>query len=592
MSFTDELENSEFQLNIIIEMGGETYARFQPDSGIVIPDENLIVGAATLQPFTVDIRDVKSSLPSSTFDLLDEDAIMTGRIGDSANQLLNEPTVIKVGFITGSFDFTDYRIFSSGFSTTITRKSNTYKFSVRENQDLQGEIFTGGNELVADLSDSETTTMFLGDVSEFFDQGTVQVNEEFITFTARDTDLNTLSNLTRSTLNSTAAEHPAGETVFQGFELEGNPLQLLLQLLISPGGGTVYDVLPDGLGIDATAIDVTGIEQLAIDNFGATLGVSGIEGGDQYRFFLANTGNALKFLEAEILQATNTRFVQKEGQTSIVLLDQAVAGSATQTMDEDTIIGTPGYRIGSDKLVNRITVDWNFSPGLNRYTRTTVEEDLESQTNFGVVKSFTMRFKGIQADLNGANIVRERATRLLSRLSSAQTTITAKTFLANAELEVGEEVNVQHRYLPDEGGTLGINDTLEVISRGFDLNSGTIKYVLSYTSFFGLRIGVIAPSPLVDAVTSLSIFDVPAGDGSCYQIGFCIIINGEERTIIDVTGDTITVDSDFTILTVGDIVKFCDYDKQSSGQKDSFASISQDENGFPSDSTKSYNITF
>ena len=591
MSFTTELLNSKFTLNVVIEMGGEVYARFQPDSGIVIPDENLIVGAVRLQPLSVDIRDVKTSLSSNTFELLDKDALITVRIGASTNQLLNEAVVIKVGFITGSFDFADYKLFSTGLTTSLSRKQNIYSFTSRENQAIQGEIFIRGDELSATLTETEEDDIFLTDVSQFFNQGTVQINQEFIVFTARDTILNKLTGLTRGTLNSTAVEHAANEPVFQGFEIEENPLTILLQILISPGGGTVYDVLPDGLGINANLVDVAGIEQLAIDNFGATLGVAGITGGDTYRFFLANTGNALRFFEAEILAATNTRFIQREGKIALALLDQAVAGPANVTINEDTIIGTPTYKLGTDRLINRIEINWNFSPGLNRFSRTNVFEEEESQTIFDTVKTLTFNFKGIQADLNGFNIIRERADRLLARLSTSQADIRATTLFSNAEINVGDEINLVHRYLPDEGGTLGISDTLEVISRGFDLNKGTVKYSLAYTSFTGLRIGVIAPTEVVVSVTANDVFDIRAGAGVCFKVGFCIIINGEERTIINIATDTLTVNSPFTTINIGDTVKFCDIDKQSAEQSALFASIA-DGDTFIFDGSKAYAITF
>ncbi len=601
MAFEDEIVNNQFQLNVIVELGGQTYARFQPDSGITIPDENLILGAVNLQPLAVDLRNVKTTLPTNTFEILDRNGLITTRIGAADNQLLNEPAVIKVGFITGSFDFSDYKIFSSALTTKIIRRPNAYRFSARENQTLTGLIFDSANELSADLSDSEQTQMFLIDVSNFADPlvtgqpEKVEIDEEIIIYTGLNSGANSLTGLTRGDLSSTAASHNTGAVVSRIDTIEGNPLELLLQIMISTPGNTtsnVYDVLSDGLAIDPLVIDISGIEQIAIDNFGASGGgLTAINGGDQYEFIMVSIGSGLSFLELEILQATNTRFIQINGQTSVTLLDQTEPGSAVGTINEDTIIGTPSWNLGTDKTVNKIIVEWNWVEGLKRYTRTSVFEDTESQETFDVVKSLTLRFKGIQAALNGANIVQNRAGRLLLRLASAQTQITARTLFDASAFQIGDELNVVHRYLPDEGGTLGMNDVLEVISRGIDLNTGEVTFGLSYTSFFGLRIGVIAPSPPIDAVINLSTFEV-ADASNCYAVDFCIIINGEQRIITDVTGDQITVDSDFSSLTVGDIVKFCDYDNQSAGQKAQFASICEDEGtGFPSDGSACFQIT-
>jgi len=596
MAFEDELVNNQFQLNVVVELAGQTYARYQPDSGITIPTENLILGNVNLQPLAVDIRDVKTTLPTNTFEILDINGLITTRMGASDNQLLNEPVIIKVGFITGSFDFADYKIFSSSLTTKMTRRPNAYRFSARENQDLSPDVFDSGNELIAALPEGEIDEMFLSDVSAFADgpAAFVKIDDEVIQYQIRNVADNKLEDLTRGDENSTEADHDSGAVVNRVDIVQGNPLELLLQIMISTPGNTtsnVYDTLPDGLAIDPLVIDVDGIEEIAIDNFGATGGgLTAISGGDQYRFVLVQTGQALTFFEQEILQATNTRFIQINGQTSIALLDQSVPGAAVGTIDESTIIGTPSWNLGTDKTINRIIVEWAWSEGLERYTRTSVFEDTDSQETFGFIKTLTLRFKGIQAALNGANIVQNRAGRLLLRLASAQTQITARTLFDSADFQIGDELNVIHRYLPDEGGTLGMSDQLEVISRGIDLNTGEVTFGLSYTSFFGLRIGVIAPSPPIDAVIDLSTFEVTDAS-DCYGEDFCIIINGEQRIIIDVTGDQITVDSDFSSLTVGDIVKFCDYDNQSAGQKGRFASICQDEGtGFPSDGSECFQI--
>jgi len=281
MAFQDELINNQFQLNVVVELGGETYARFQPDSGITIPDENLILGAVNLQPLAVDLRDVRTTLPTNTFEILDIDGIVTNRIGAADNQLLNETAVIKVGFITGSFDFSDYQIFSSALTTKILRRPNAYRFSARENQVLTGLIFDSAGELSADLSDTETTEMFLIDVSNFPDPAVtlqsekVEIDEEVIIYTGLDSGANSLTGLTRGDLSSTAASHDSGAVVSRIDTITGNPLELLLQIMISTPGntsGSIYDVLADGLAIDETVIDVAGIEALAVENFGADAG--------------------------------------------------------------------------------------------------------------------------------------------------------------------------------------------------------------------------------------------------------------------------------------------------------------------------------
>ena len=570
MTWETELSNSQFQLNIVITMDGINYARFQVDSGLVIDSENLIVGSTSLPASTVDLRNVRTTLASNTFTLLDVDGLISSRIGASASTLLNVPVIIRAGFITGSYDFADYEILSSATITAIKKGQNQYTFTAKETTSaLNVDIYDDFNTLAAALAEGETTEMLLDDVSVFADSGTVNIGSEFITYTGRDVGLNKLTSLTRGDLASTAAAHNDGAKVFRVDTISDNPINLLLQLMISPGGGGTYDVLTDGAGINQTTIDVAAIEAIRDSTFPS----------DTYRFQMVDVNDALAFLETELLQATNTRFITVNGKISLALLDQATIGEVLPEINEDSITGFPSWNTGSDKIVNRIIMNYNFSAGTNSFTRTDTFNDTDSQSIFDKTNTITFSFKGIEAALNGAAIVANRANRLLGRLASAQTSISCKTLFTNANYQVGDKIRFIHRYLPDLGGALGIDDDLEVISRGYDLNSGTIAFKLSYTSASGLRLGLIAPSPLIVSVASQSIFDVP--DGSAYEIDYIIDIDGELRTIVDVTGNTLTVDIPFvTVLDNTKRVNFPDYDASSEGQHAKYAYVNPTGFGF------------
>jgi len=350
--------------------------------------------------------------------------------------------------------------------------------------------------------------------------------------------------------------------------------------MISNGGGGTYDVLPDGLGISPSKINVAQIEAIRTQFFPS----------DTYRFYLYELGNALEFLETEILQATNTRFISEEGMIGIAILDQVIIGAPTPTIDENTSSGFPQWSTNSDKVINQIIMQYNFSPGLDKYTKTQIFDDLPSQASFGKITTLTYKSKGIQADLDGAGIVSNRATRLLARLSTPQTEIRVKTFFSNADLQVGDKITFDHRYLPGATGGLGIHDQMEIMSRGLDLNSGTIAISLQYTSFISVRIGVIAPSPLIINVISDSEFEVD-NYGIGYEIGYNVRINNEERTIINVSGNILTVDSDFSFpLNIGMMVKFVDYNNATDEQKQEYIFISPTGGNFP-DGKKNYLIS-
>jgi len=581
MSFISELSNPQFQTNVVISMAGQTYSRFQIDSGLIIPIENIIVSTANLPALTVDIRNVRTALPSNTFELLDYNSIISNRMGSSETRLLNEEVIIYIGFVTGSYPWTEYKEFARGNINSINKKENAYVFSSRASIDyLQKTIFSKFDSLSQPLTDVGTSELFLYDVSMFPDSGTVKVGNEFISYTGRDTTLDRLTGLTRGNLSSVPEEYEADENVFRVDLIEGNPLTLLLQIMISGGGGGIYDVLPDGLGIDPLKINVAEIESIRNQFFPT----------DIYRFYLYETGEALSFLETEILQATNTRFISEEGLIGIAILDQVIIGEPTPTIDEDSSSGFPQWTTNSDKVVNQIIMQYNYSPGLNKFTKTETFDDLPSQEAFGKVTTLIYKSKGIQADLDGAGIVSNRATRLLARLSTPQTEIKVKAFFSNADLQVGDKITFEHRYLPGATGGLGIRDQMEIMSKGLNLNDGTLSLSLQYTSFISVRLAVISPSPLIIDVLSDSEFEVE-NYGIGYEVGYNIRINNEQRAILTVNGNIITVDSDFSFpLTVGMRLKFVDYNNATDEQKQKYIFIGITGGNFP-DGKKPYLIS-
>jgi len=82
-------------------------------------------------------------------------------------------------------------------------------------------------------------------------------------------------------------------------------------------------------------------------------------------------------------------------------------------------------------------------------------------------------------------------------------------------------------------------------------------------------------------------------DVTFFDIGDCIKVAGEERTITNIVGNTITVGVAFgVILNTTRIVEHCDFANQVSDVTDEFGFICADDPpNFP-DATECYEITF
>ena len=226
-------------------------------------------------------------------------------------------------------------------------------------------------------------------------------------------------------------------------------------------------------------------------------------------------------------------------------------------------------------------------------------KDTDSITTFGEKKPLTFRFKGIKSDINGGSIVAKRAQQLLTRLSTARGSVRFRALFDVENIPLGADILLNHRFLPQQGGGLGINDQIEVISKNVDLKNATCDYKLEYTSFTGIRVPFIAPSPLITGVIDQKTFTVP--DGSCFRVGFALVLwdnlnhgylPDEVNFIQSIEGNTITTVNEFTSLLSTDVrIKLADYHNASNDQKSRYAYIGFN-TGFFDDGTKSYQIIF
>lgn len=591
MSFSTELASTDFQINIVISIDSIFYSQFQVDAdstdiigtgSLIDSDKVGVVDKANTTPTSVDFRTVKTSLNTVNFSLIDLDLIISNTIGASSTQLLEEDVVVFVGFITGSFDMSDYIEIARPIVKKISHKENVYKFTCVAVTDLLSkDIFTLFGVLNGAINDS-VTTLTLDDASSFPSSGIIRIDNEFIAYTGKS--VNNLTGLSRADLSSTADSHDDDSQVFNVVDTGTvNPIDLMLDIMKSPDNGT----LADGLNIDPARIDSTAFTDIR-DSFFS---------GELFQFFLVEIGNGLAFLEDELLLATNTRFVEDNGKISLAILDQIDLSTTPPVIDEDTIITTPTWNLNSDKIINQVEIKWNFSEGLNKFSRTSPFSDSDSISTFGSKSPLKMEFKGVRAASGGSAIVTNRASRILARLATPKAQIKVNTFFKNIELIPGSNVTLEHRYVPQEGASLGIIQQLEIQSRAIDLTSARVSFDLAYTSFSGLRIGVIAPSPLIVSVVSQKIFTVP--DGACYRSGDFLRLwddlsldyfSDVDNEILSVIGNTITMVNNFTTtLTTSIRVKISDYDQASVFQQTKYAFVGLNVGNF-ADGTKSYEI--
>ena len=137
------------------------------------------------------------------------------------------------------------------------------------------------------------------------------------------------------------------------------------------------------------------------------------------------------------------------------------------------------------------------------------------------------------------------------------------------------------------------------MAKSIDNKSGTVKLSLEYTSFTGLRLPFIGPSPLIVNVVNQKTFEVPVGGRfkKGYGLRLWDEITGNYTSdpvnyIFSVVGNIVTMESDFTTTLSQNIrIKLCDYSDASSEQKGRYAYIGSNSQIF-SDGTSLYSILF
>ena len=577
MSFEVEALKKNSRLNLVIKIENEYFSQRQVDSGLIVDSEKIgRIKNAKISGNSVDIRKVKTSIANLTFQLLDKDGYISTFLMLKNGNYLESNVELYAGFTTGSFDFANYKKFTTTKLVSIERMNNGYNFKCSEiASKIKQESYFNYSQLDGDVTDV-ATSLNVVNAENFPSSGRIKINDEYITYTTKT--LNALSGLGRGDLASTASEHKSGSEISIVTTLLDQPQDMML------------DIMQNQLNIPTSEIDFSSFTNIRDDFFSA----------NQLRFYTTGFEDTLSFFEDEILQLTNCRITTIDGKIGLAILDQTDFTSSPSDLDESKVVGTPSWSIGSNKIGNEVVVHWAYDEGTNRYTKTSTFKDSDSIALYGKKKSLVYNFKGARTDLDGNALVTNMGARLLARTKNVQSDIKVNSFFSNASLKIGDDVSVTHRFLPQQGGSLGMADQrLEIMSKAFDFDSKRVSFKLQFTSFSNLRVGLISPSPYISSVTDQRTFDVP--DGSQYKAGYFLrlwdVVNNQYYPdsaieIASVVGNTITMKSNFsTTLTTSIKIYFPSYSQSSDLQKGKYI-YAVDNTNFFGDGTKGYEIIF
>lgn len=568
-TFAEEIQNKNYVPNVVILLGGQYFVMREPDSGLVIPTAyKSTVQRVSFNPTNIDPLRAGATISGHSFTLLDRRNVVTAVMFPDTTFAQGDPVDVWIGRSGVGMAFTDYFQFPRAYINKWTKTENGYSFTTQEAKDrLDKGAFNNKTKLGVSIL-FDTVTITVQDGTALPTSGMVRIEDELISYTGVST--NNLTGCIRGEHGTTPVAHETGTDVAQAVRVTGvNPIDLLLQLLVSDGGGGAYDVLVDGAAIDESMIDVDQMEEIR-DEFFSTY---------EFRFVISELESLRRFIEEELLLPLGIRMrSNNNGKIGLALLNRNVFTIDAPFIDDNYIKGQPGYAVNENQIYNKLRISWDYSDVTQKFLKVNDYTDTDSVTAFGERKLFSMNFQGLRSDLDGAAIVASIKNLFFARFANPRPEISVNAFMSTALLNLGDKVDLQTSVLPNPDGDFAFASTLEAIRRSINFETGDVGFQLAYTSFSGIKQCFIAPSDVVTVVTSQKIVEVASGRGVYYRAGWKMRLydntardhaSAQVNTIASIDGDEITFqDSWTTTLTVTQHrIMFADYDQVVDQQK-------------------------
>ncbi|NDC56148.1 MAG: hypothetical protein EBZ69_04970, partial [Alphaproteobacteria bacterium] len=464
MTYSEELIEKKYVPNVIIRIGGTTYFSIrQPDSGLTVPAQNNgLVTSLSLNPSTVDPFRPSVAINSNSFKLIDRNNVVTALFNGNIELFQGELCEIWLGRVNVGMDFSEYLKVTDTFIHKVSRADGSYSFSTQEVKDrLNKDVFSEQNKLGTLQSPPANSS------------GLIKINNEFISYTG--VSGNQITGCIRGEEGSIAANHDFGDDVFFCEVVSGNPIDLLLKLLISPAGGGPYSVLDDGANIDQTLIDVDEFEALRDEYFV----------GQTFDFILYQVDNLKTFIEQEILSPAGIRLRSNlNSKIGLGILNKPVINLDAPDLDDDQLTRRPAYSVDETKIVNHLNIQWGFDWPSEKFTKISTFNDAASVASFGDRKAVNLNFKGVttQADVD------EIAKNYFLRFAYPKPLIDTSAHMSASGWGLLEKPTLYSDQIPTDAGDLNFGDSVEVLQKAINYQTGDVRFQLSFTQFTGLRV--------------------------------------------------------------------------------------------------------
>lgn len=453
----------------------------------------------------------ETSIASANFTLIN----LNGEISDVVAKytMKNRLVTIYQGF--DGIPESAYAIFFQGQINNWQKSydATQYQFSVVDaKKQLKATILSGLTKLTSDYNPGNgminvADATGFATKTDYFDalgaRNYLRIKDSLYSYTSvSDT---TFSGLTLVQLNSNGTSldeaHQNGEDVSNYVLFQGNPVTILLNLILSTGNGTNYsgtgtnyDVYPtsQGVGVPYSLVNISSFETQG------ALYVSGF----YFQQFYQNENECLKFIQSEILRQINAFiFVNQQGQLDINFYYEPVGTLSAILLDDTNIIGTPQFDANlqtGNNFYNEIDVSYDYQPVPDFFVTEVLIEDETSQQKYEETSSLAVESRFVKSNYGGALIADRIGSILLSRFESPPPVITLDTLYTNHLLEPGNRVYLDSSVVPNyvTGIDGGAPILCEVISVGVNSNSSVTLTLLGIGFNNTDRLATIGPDTL------------------------------------------------------------------------------------------------
>lgn len=267
-------------------------------------------------------------------------------------------------------------------------------------------------------------------------------------------------------LNSNGATpsqvHQAGSKVDNYILFQGNPVTIMLQIIMSTGTGsnwsgtgTNYDVLPasQGIGVPWNLVNITGFTT-KMNTFISWFYFS--------QFFMAQT-NAIQFFQDHIFQQCQCfLFTNRSGQLDINFVYMALPTSNYTQIDDSNIIGIPQFDASlqtGNNFVNEVDVLWDYQTIADFYVNENIYINNASQQKYEECAISEVDCQFVQTQYKGGQIANRISNIMLNLYGNPLPIITVKCFAQLQPVNAGDTILLASSQVPNiftgqRGGTV------------------------------------------------------------------------------------------------------------------------------------------